>query len=54
MINLGRKLWESGEPGFFEYKTEKILLTEFERAGFKIEKIPGPKGKREILRAVKP
>jgi len=37
LIQLGRKLWETAEPGFFEIKTEKILRKEFIEAGYKIE-----------------
>ncbi len=38
LINLGRTLWNNAEPGFYEVKTEDILLEEFSKAGFKIEK----------------
>ena len=38
LIQLGRRLWDAAEPGFLEVKTEKILLEEFTRSGFTIEK----------------
>ena len=36
------------------YSVKGDVKRALKAAGFKIEKIPGPKGKREILRAVKP
>lgn len=38
---------------FMTYSVKGIVKRALKSAGFKIEKIPGPKGKREILRAVK-
>ena len=35
------------------YSTKGIVKRALEAAGFNIEKLPGPPGKREILRAVK-
>ncbi len=41
LIELGKKLWDAAEPGFFEIETEKILKKEFMESGFTIEKF-GP------------
>lgn len=38
LIELGRKLWDNAEPGYFEVKTEEILKRQFTSAGFEIEK----------------
>jgi tRNA U34 5-methylaminomethyl-2-thiouridine-forming methyltransferase MnmC len=35
------------------YSSKGIVKRALKAAGFKIEKLPGPPGKREILRAVK-
>ena len=37
-IELGRKLWDNAEPGFYEVKTEEILSEQFRTAGFILEK----------------
>ena len=36
---------------FITYSVKGIVKRALKAAGFRIEKIPGPKGKREILRA---
>lgn len=36
------------------YCSKSIVRKALQQAGFKVEKIPGPPGKREIVRAVKP
>lgn len=44
LIALGRELWNSAEPGFFENNTHKILSSKFKDLGFVIknfENIPG-------------
>ncbi len=44
LISLGKQLWESAEPGFFETSTHNILSGKFKDLGFVIqifENIPG-------------
>ena len=38
IIELGRKLWDNAEPGYYEVQSEEILKKQFISAGFKIEK----------------
>ncbi len=38
LTELGKKLWDASEPGFYENKTEKILADVFLKAGFTLEK----------------
>ena len=51
-----RKLYEALVPGgiLVTYCSKSIVRKAMQAAGFQIEKIPGPHGKREIVRAAKP
>lgn len=51
-----RKLYFCMKPGgvLVTYCCKGIVKRALKSAGFNIEKLPGPKGKREILRAIKP
>ncbi len=50
-----RKLYDSLKPGGFmvTYSTKGTVKRALKSVGFKIEKLPGPPGKREFLRAKK-
>jgi tRNA U34 5-methylaminomethyl-2-thiouridine-forming methyltransferase MnmC len=50
------KLFESLEEGgtLVTYSAKGAVRRELIRAGFRVERLPGPKGKREMLRATKP
>lgn len=50
-----RKLYEAMNPSgiLVTYSVKGEVRRALQKAGFSLEKIPGPKGKREILRAVR-
>lgn len=39
---------------FVTYSTKGAVVRALKEAGLEVEKLPGPKGKREVLRAIKP
>lgn len=51
-----KKMFDSLEAGgiLVTYCSKSIVRKTLQVAGFQIEKIPGPPGKREIVRAIKP
>jgi hypothetical protein len=53
---LFRKLYaKMGKGGVFvTYCARGAVRRDLERAGFRMERLPGPPGKREILRGIKP
>lgn len=55
-IHVFRKLFEALRPGgvLVTYSTKGEVKRNLKAVGFLIEKLPGPPGKREMLRAVKP
>lgn len=55
-VDVFKKLYESmTENGILvTYSVKGVVKRALKSAGFKIEKLPGPIGKREILRAMKP
>jgi amidohydrolase len=44
LIGLGRELEVTGEPGFFENRTQDILAGRFRERGFRVEAFPGMTG----------
>lgn len=53
--NIFRKIYDSMNPGSIltTYSSKGEVKRKFEQCGFMVEKIPGPPGKREMLRCVK-
>jgi tRNA U34 5-methylaminomethyl-2-thiouridine-forming methyltransferase MnmC len=53
--NVFRKLYESMAPGaiLMTYSCKGIVKRALRSSGFTIERLPGPPGKREIIRACK-
>ena len=49
------KISKASDPGctLVTYSSKGQVRRNMERAGFKVERLPGPEGKREMLRAVK-
>jgi amidohydrolase len=44
LIDLGRRLAEAAEPGFFEHRTQAILAERFRARGFQVREFPGMTG----------
>lgn len=55
-IDLFRKIFEMSNPGavFVTYCAKGQVRRDLQGAGWKVERLPGPPGKREMLRAIKP
>ena len=51
-----KKIAESMEPGaiFVTYSSKGEVRRRLQESGLKVERLPGPEGKRHIIRAVKP
>ena len=44
LIDLGRRLAEAAEAGFFEHRTQAILAERFRARGFRVREFPGLTG----------
>jgi len=44
LIDLGRRLAEAAEPGFFEHRTQAVLAERFRARGFQVREFPGMTG----------
>ncbi|MBL7700544.1 MAG: tRNA (5-methylaminomethyl-2-thiouridine)(34)-methyltransferase MnmD [Chitinophagaceae bacterium] len=54
-VDIFKKIYDSTNDGgvLVTYSSKGAVRRAMEAAGFKIEKLPGPRGKREIVRATK-
>lgn len=54
--DIFRKIYDAMNPGgiFTTYSSKGEVKRKLEKCGFRIEKIPGPNGKREMLRCIRP
>ena len=54
--NILKKVYAALNPGgiFVTYSAKGSLRRSLEKTGYRIERLPGPPGKREMIRAIKP